>query len=241
MNRLSNASQIVDARDIPIIINNRNRVSSLALLISALETRGYQNIYIIDNDSTYPPLLEYYKSCPYKIFYLGYNAGYASLWHSGLIKQFHHDYFAYTDSDITPATECPADFLQFFLDRLRSERNLYKIGLSLRIDDLPDCFELKAQVIAWERQFYNKPVDPFFFEAVVDTTFALYKPGMVHGANSYLRTYRSARPYELLHLPWYVDSKHLDAEEAYYRAHAETLTHWTSIQAGRARHKTAVK
>ena len=49
-------SKIEDARQIPIIINSFNRLTTLKQLISSLEQRGLTNIYILDNNSTYPPL-----------------------------------------------------------------------------------------------------------------------------------------------------------------------------------------
>ena len=58
----------IDYKDIPIVINNYNRITTLLQLINGLESRGYRNIYIIDNKSTYPPLLEYYKNCPYTVY-----------------------------------------------------------------------------------------------------------------------------------------------------------------------------
>ena len=68
-------SKITNAKQIPIIINNRNRYEYLIQLIASLEKRGYTNIYIIDNDSSYPPLLDYYNNCKYEIFRLGENVG----------------------------------------------------------------------------------------------------------------------------------------------------------------------
>ena len=50
-------SKITSAREIPIIINSFNRLTTLKLLVSSLEKRGYTNIYILDNCSTYPALL----------------------------------------------------------------------------------------------------------------------------------------------------------------------------------------
>lgn len=64
------AKKGVDVKDIPIIINNFNRVTTLSKLITTLEVRGYKNIYIIDNASTYKPLLKYYEDTPYKVFRL---------------------------------------------------------------------------------------------------------------------------------------------------------------------------
>ena len=84
----------LDVKNIPIIINNRNRLTYMKMLISSLEKRGYNNIYIIDNDSTYPPLLDYYsKECIYPVFYLNKNVGYNALWDSGLIRKFRKNYF----------------------------------------------------------------------------------------------------------------------------------------------------
>jgi hypothetical protein len=60
---------------IPVIINNYNRLTSLKLLIASLEKRGYQNIIIVDNNSTYQPLLDYYKSCRYRLIRLEKNLG----------------------------------------------------------------------------------------------------------------------------------------------------------------------
>ncbi len=90
---LARPSRIKNYREIPIIINNFNRLDSVKQLIGSLEKRGYFNIFIIDNKSTYPPLLEFYKNCRYKVFMLDENIGMNALWGSGLIKKFNKDYF----------------------------------------------------------------------------------------------------------------------------------------------------
>lgn len=222
-------SRINDARQIPIIINNKNRVTFLKQLIAALEDRGYTNIYIIDNNSTYAPLLNYYKTCKYQVFRLKHNVGHLALWKTGIYKKFSRDFFVYTDSDVVPVSECPDNFLQVFLDELKRNRDVYKIGLSLKIDDLPDHFINKTKVIAWESQFHQEEAGNMYYDALVDTTFALYKPGMVGGPNIFLRAYRSKFPFTARHMPWYVDSEAPDDEERYYTEHAKTITHWTSI------------
>lgn len=52
-----------------IIINNRNRLEYLEMLINSLEKKRYFNIFIIDNNSPYPPLLEFYDNrCLYEVF-----------------------------------------------------------------------------------------------------------------------------------------------------------------------------
>ena len=56
-----------DPQQVPIFINNYNRLTTLTQLIDALVSRGYTNITILDNQSTYPPLLDYYKTTPHKV------------------------------------------------------------------------------------------------------------------------------------------------------------------------------
>ena len=216
-----------NAYDIPIIINNRNRLTFLKNMIDTLNSKGYHNIFIIDNNSNYKPLMEYYNTLPYKIFRLKENVGFLSLWQTDIYKEFENNYFVYSDSDVVPIKECPDDFLQFFLDRMKEDKKIMKIGLGLKIDDLPDYFANKKEVISWESTYNSKSVDNHFYLANVDTTFALYRPYMSGGA-SRLKMYRSKAPIEAYHMPWYNDSDNLSEEEIFYITNAKTSTHWTS-------------
>lgn len=223
-------SKISNAYDIPIIINNRNRLTFLKKLIFSLESKGYFNIYIIDNNSNYLPLLKYYEECPYKIYRLKDNVGYLALWKTNIYKKFIKDYYIYTDSDVVPTEDCPNDFIEQFLNEMKSDCDLMKIGLSLNIDDLPHHFALKSQVIEWEKQYWiSDSKDGKFYKANVDTTFALYRPFMKGGA-SRLKMYRSKKPYSAYHMPWYNNSNYLSEEEKFYIDNAKTSTHWTKIK-----------
>ena len=219
-------SKITDPKAIPIIINNRNRYTTLKQLIDSLEKRGYHNIYIIDNNSSYPPLLEYYKNIKHKIFFLHKNIGYLALWKSGVYKNFNKDFYVYTDSDVVPIEECPDDFMRLFHDALIHNSDVQKAGFSLKIDDLPDYYLHKQDVVQWEKRHFEKSVSNLFYEAPIDTTFALYRPG-AKGRASQLRNFRSKYPYEARHMPWYVDTNKIEAEEKYYIENSNTSTHWT--------------
>ena len=133
-------SLIRDAKEIPIIINNFNRLTTLRLLTETLTACGYTNIYILDNASTYPPLLEYYKTCPFTVFHLNQNLGFKALWESPLKKRFCNDYYIYTDSDVIPSDYCPKDFIDYFFKELKKHPFARKIGFSLRIDNIPDSY-----------------------------------------------------------------------------------------------------
>ena len=221
----------LDTLRIPIIINNRNRLSFLKTLIHSLESRGYTNIYIIDNASSYPPLLNWYeKECAYKVYRLNQNLGHLALWKSGIIKQFRKDYFVYTDPDVVPDENCPADFMEVFLSILKKYPFIEKVGFALKIDDLPDSFDKKKEVTDWEQQFWRRRIENNLplYKAAIDTTFALYRPYYLLGGNLHSPHIRVGEPYVAKHLPWYSDSAHLLEEDIYYIQHSETFTHWTT-------------
>lgn len=220
---------IIDEKKIPIIINNRNRLTFLRRLIDALEARGYKNIYILDNSSTFDPLLEYYKTCDYKIYFLNKNYGHLALWKSGIYKLFFSNYYIYTDSDVVPSPDCPDNFIGIMQKKMIEDKSIMKIGMGLRIFDLPDFFRNCMAVKEWESQFhidYSK--DKNYHLAQVDTTFALYRPFVTHGASG-LKMLRTKYPYDALHLPWYNDSENITPEEEFYIKNSSTSTHWTGI------------
>lgn len=217
-----------DFKKIPIIINNYNRVTTLKILISDLETRGYYNIHIIDNNSSYPPLLEYYDTCNHKVHRLKKNIGFKALWKSGLWYNFIRGYYCYTDSDLSLDPACPDDFLEVFYKLLNKYPEVFKVGFSLKIDDLPDHYDRKNEVIDWESRFYKKEKEKNVFIAPIDTTFALYRPfarrGKRDGSDEILRV---GQPYQCFHLPWYVNSSAPSKEELYYLNSVKKVTHWT--------------
>jgi len=220
-------SAIVDYKKIPIIINNYNRLTTLRLLISALEGRGYKNLFIIDNASTYPPLLEYYKTCTYTVFRLKKNVGHLSLWKTDIYKKFIGDYYVYTDSDVVPCDDCPDDFLGYFWGILKRKKYAAKVGFGLKIDDLPDHYDLKQSVIEWESKYWKYEVEKDLFRAPIDTTFALHRPYAKKNANWYVEQYRTGGKYSAHHMPWYNNSNDLSPEEQYYINSCIKSTHWT--------------
>jgi hypothetical protein len=221
--------KVRDYRMIPIVINNFNRLTFLKMLVEALERRGYTNIYIIDNASTYPPLLDYYAGTPYTVFRLKENTGYLALWKTGIYKQFRNRFFVYTDSDVVPVDECPDDFMARFLDLMHRYPRASKVGFSLKIDDLPDTFSKKEQVVLHESQFWMRPLEKDVYRAAIDTTFALYRPNVKGKAYFHDFTIRTGGALTAHHLPWYNDDANLSEEERYYIEHTKTSTHWTAL------------
>jgi hypothetical protein len=215
----------------PIVINNFNRLSYLKRLIAALSARGCENTYVIDNHSTYEPLLQYYRDSGLRVFHLDANVGYLALWTTPIGASFVGAHYVYTDVDIEPVAYCPDGFIAHFRDVLARYPDVAKVGFGLAIDDLPAAYDLRDQVVEHERALLKDQAEPGLYRAPIDTTFALYRPGAAGGA--WLPSMRTGAPYLARHLPWYTDSSLPDEEEIYYRRTATTSSHWTMLdQAG---------
>jgi len=222
-------------KDIPIFINCRDRVTCLKKLIGWLEKAEYTNITLLDNNSTYEPLLEYYKITKHKVIFLKENLGHYALWRCGI--DLKDKYCVYTDPDIIPIEQCPLNAIEHFkliLDKYMPINNVQKVGFGLKIDDIPDFYKHKQQVIDHEHNFWKNKIEPNVYKAAIDTTFALYKPNskideqykLLHN----LPCYRLGHPYMARHDSWYVDLDNLNEEEKYYREHIKTSTHWTNLK-----------
>ena len=223
-------SKIKLANNIPIIINNFNRLETLLMLIDSLNKRGLNNIYILDNQSSYPPLLEFYKTTPYEIIHLGDNIGFKALWkHKPTRNRFCNDYYIYTDPDVVLDDNCPDDVVEKMFCLLKTKyKYAFKIGPSIKIDDLPDCYALKNEVVEWEQKYFDNINQDKLHKAPIDTTFALYRPRIGLSRRVSLESYRMAKPYQIKHIPWYADSAKPSEEDLFYKSQCKTPTAWSS-------------
>lgn len=217
------------AEQYPVFIPVRDRLGPLRDLVAWLESVGQEEIWLIDNDSTYEPLVEYLAASPHHVLRLGHNVGQRSPFLSGAVQRHAFErYFVISDPDVVPDPGCPPDALDHFRDVLDRYPRIDKVGFGLRIDDLPDHYPLKQSVIDWEGEFWSPDieVERGLFEAPIDTTFALYRPlsDRRHRMDFALRT---GLPYVARHVPWYQDPDHLSDDDAYYRDHADaTISNW---------------
>lgn len=218
---------IEDYKQIPIIINSFNQLSYLKSLISRLSEMGYNNIHILDNASTYPPLLEFYEQTEYPVYKLGENLGYKALWMSNIFDKFKHNYYVYTDPDVIPVEECPDDFLKYFMEIMMRFPKAQKVGFSLRINDIPDFNINKNKIIKWEKKWWERKIGEGLYDAQIDTTFALYRPFAFGEANFVELNIRTDFPYQAAHLPWYLDPDNLPEEQRFYLDNLSKSTHWS--------------
>ncbi len=223
-NNLLNVDENDDAAcfNIPIFINSRDRVGVLKQQVDWLFDAGYTNIIILDNNSSYPPLIEYYKSLDgnnrIKIIGMDQNLGFKSLWKSNILEVLDiRTPYVYTDSDLVPIDSCPKNFVQQQLKILKKHPIIKKIGLGLVYDDI--TFFDKTNMKDTERKYYEGTnIEPNLYYVQVDTTFALYKNVRHYNLRFSLRTLGDLMA---KHLPWYFDYDNLPEDEQYYLDHAD--------------------
>lgn len=204
-------------REIDVFIISFNRLGYLKALIKWLEQAGFENIHIVDNNSTYPPLIEYLASSKHQVHRMEKNFGHLAVWDS---KKFEDivgkKYYIVSDCDVVPIDECPRNVTEYFLGILKKYPKMAKAGFGMKIDDLPDHYAYKQSVIDWEKSFWKNKIDEGLYKASIDTTFALYRPGIFPPDKKWWQSIRTDFPYLARHLPWYQDSSRPDEEEIYY-------------------------
>lgn len=218
-----------DIRQIPIIINNRNHYTYLKDLVEWLKMNGFTNYYVLDNDSSYPPLLEYYQAyLRDRVIYLRKNSGHLAIWAERIIERFPNTFYVYTDSDVLPVLENNPRLLDELFDGLRNHEFALKAGCALKIDDLPDTFKLKQAVLKHEQKFWEEPLSDHVYRADVDTTFSLYLPNFWE-IGKWGKHIRIAGDCLLRHQPWYENTENQNEEQQYYKMNAKTSTEWTKL------------
>lgn len=222
--------------NIPIFIISYNRLICLKQLVEYLSACGLEkNIVILDNNSTYPPLLDYLASIQVKVVYLKKNYGHLALWKSRLFESvITTQPFVLTDCDVIPDANCPLDFLNHFYSKLLKNEKLTKVGFALSIDDIPENYFRKKEVILWELKHWQHidQRDPEFFDASIDTTFAVYRPNVMPYMSQWWSSARSNYPYIARHYPWYITNSSpenvLQEEKFYQESIKSKFSHWYS-------------
>lgn len=209
-------------------IINYNRLTPLKAMVEYLKTIPEINPIIIDNNSTYEPLIEYYKSKPCELELLSLNWGCCAFWQTNLMDKYEakNGNYIITDSDLD-ISQVPTDFMGVLREGL-NRYNVDKCGFSLRLDDLPKNTYTDG-VKAREKANWGDCIDneKKYVQTGIDTTFALYK-SQIHSFSAV----RTMPPYCARHLGWYYESaEQLPDDEKYYLANIKdgVYNDWSTI------------
>jgi hypothetical protein len=221
----------MDFRDTPVFVNNFNRLDiGFRDLLLWLRRAGMTKIAVIDNASTYPPLLAFYDSPAMEGIQLlraGANLGPEAFWCLDLhFRQLGRHIV--TDPDVVPDPQCPLDLVRKMhevTDRSRFAPTGAKVGPAIRIDNIPSHFAQRDHMRTCEADYWvRRYPEGDCWNAAIDTTFALYDVGWTRWPlveSGGVQHVRLDFPYVVRHLPWYEDSANPSAEAIYYRAHVE--------------------
>ncbi len=202
---------------VTVVINNRDLVSWPRAMVAAIESfEQLAEIVIVDNGSTYEPLLDWYATIPHTVVRLD-NRGHTAPWTDEVKAKVKTRFYVVTDPDLG-LHDTPKDCLVHLQRLLAKYPQAGKIGLGLHIDEVPPASPYYQHVNRLERAYWQLPVlEGGVRPAPVDTTFALYDKRLLH--RYVVGGGRTDHPYTARHLPWYVVQP--DAEFSYYLDHAD--------------------
>lgn len=227
---------------IPIFIICWNQYTYVKSMVEQLQKYDINTkIYIIDNKSTYKPLISYLKTIDgkngVKVLYQSKNYGH-KVYERPEILEMAGDKYIITDPDLTLNPNMPKNFLEVMAE-LSEKYKTNKIGLAL---DLKNDIDLTKRlnsptgqtIVENEIQYWqNKQDDPTYelYNAPIDTTFVLIntKYPMPGSMNNSIRI---AGNFTAVHRPWTLSNKNqVPVEEMeYYLNHKDnistTLNRW---------------
>lgn len=206
--------------DIPIVIINRDRLTTTKKLVDQLMERGYDNIHIADMDSSYPPLLSWHGGISLPIHHFP-NGGQKWIWTEGWLKKefVNYPFVCVTDSDIELDPRTPKGFIEQMVAVAKDFR-IDKVGLSIKFSDISN--PILKEIITPIESNYWKVLLPhpnhYVFNAPVDTTLCVVRPELPF-------QYQALRiaDWSIIHTPWYENWDNLTEEELFYMTHADEL------------------
>jgi hypothetical protein len=216
-----------------IFINNRNLLTWPKAMAEKLSKENHEVIFI-DNDSTYPPLLDWYSVCGYECIKVA-NLGNRSIWLMDLAQKQREPY-VFTDPD-HDLSEVPSDWAEVLAEGLKQFPNHNKFGLSWDESRVPpenpayfmDKFDKYPEGLPYLWEDVRLPGN--WHGYANDSTFAVYRPE----TPAEISGIRKGRPYTGLHLPWHLTleptktpgklSVPFDEEVYYYFKTCENSSH----------------
>lgn len=226
----------MSARNIPLIIPSFNQLSYLINLINWWNYyTGGNQVFVIDNNSNYKPLLRFLKNvrkmfpnvevviCP--VNNLGDNL---RKFIDERIKPGGYKYYCISNPDIMPCPSTPENFLEIF-QYIIENYGFHRVGFALKLNDIPDYVDNYQDILKRQKGFYdnkNKCIITYMshaykgYKAAIDLTFAMYTTkntgwqypmNRIHFANA-------LRIFQAFHLAWYIHPHtRIKEHEAYFK------------------------
>jgi len=229
-----------DRSQIPIFIICWNQYTYVKSIVEQLQKYPNIKIYIIDNKSTYKPLVDYLKIIDGKngieVLYQPENYGH-KVYERPDIYERGGDMYIVTDPDLRLNTKMPANFREI-MAKISEAHKANKVGLALDITnnlDLTKKLDGKPNetFAANEAQYWSTPINnPKYklYRAPIDSTFALINKKYRELGNMN-NSIRMAGDFTAVHRPWLINNEKdlLPGEMDYYLSKGNkstTLNRW---------------
>ncbi len=193
-----------------------NRLTTTKKMVEDLfRLNGNAKINIIDNASTYPPLLQWYDEIKNDVNIIRQetNLGPWTFFYSGHFSNCEEDFYIYSDADLELNPNMPYNWQEIMFEHIH--RHDRKASLVLRIDDIPDSYEFKSNIINHQSVCWYDSGIPDLYRAITDMTFSMDRKS---GGYRY-ESMRLGGNFACRHIPWYIDFSNIDEEEIYYLEH----------------------
>lgn len=219
-------------RRIPVFVNSYNQLTYLRDTVDWFARHGFENLHVLDNQSTYPGLHKYFNSQDFKtkarLVALDDNLGPRRAL-AFAAKDLETDGgFIFTDPDLA-LPDPPAPDLMKVMFEMGLRHDYIKVGLALSIDpaiiDVDRITYNTRTVYQVEHKYWKRAVEPDVYKATTDTTFFLYVPrlsderrfndyGMRQAKIPSIRIGRTG--FVAIHRPWLRKDQIDPAEEQFY-------------------------
>jgi hypothetical protein len=190
--------------NMPVIIIAYEQVTFIKNMVKQLE-KHTSDIIIIDNNSKFQPLLDYYND-EYNYTLLKQKKNFSqTVFCREPIQKLVGDFYIVTDPDLQFNTNLPENLMSELVN-ISNWFQAYKVGFAICIDDpniRTDCFYGTCSIKEWESQFWkypvHYPVKPNYqiYLADMDTTFCL-----INRKSPNRTCYRLAGDFTMIHIPF---------------------------------------
>lgn len=211
---------------IPVIINNRDLLTWPKAMVKKLKTLdNVGDIIILDNKSTYEPLLEWYATLPCDIKYID-NLGHTAPWGSGLVNEIGSGLYVVTDSDLG-IDDVPQDTLIHLKNNiLKCSDGKIGLGLDWSLTPLDSPYYNHTQTYEKKRYINSRFEDGIYYGVSLDTTFSMYSKN-----NYFIGGSATGGSYIAKHYPWYLtnEERNNNYEFMYYIKNASNSSSYKTF------------
>jgi hypothetical protein len=215
---LKNNSEAEDPKKIPIVLICWNNLTFVRNMVNQIK-KYEQPIILLDNNSNYQPLIDYYDEIKNelqdKIEIRRYDTNHGHKVYLKM-KDTLPDIYILSDPDLELNKNMPFNFVEILLS-LSNKYKVYKVGLALDISDsekfIPcDNYFHGYNIQDWEGQYWRddrkleNDENYQVYDSSVDTTFCLINNKYLDYSDPQWAEYKGIRvagDFTVKHLPWY--------------------------------------